>query len=157
MLKLHGILLIAEPQIPGLAIDGAAFLEAGVPVIGMTVRKDTLDNFWYTLLHEVGHTILHYRSGLAAGFFDQIEDQSTDGQEAEADRFASNILIPEEMWNRSTARISKSPAVIERFARSLSIHPAIVFGRIRKERENYALFSQKIGRGTVRQQLIGDT
>lgn len=157
MLKRHGIVLIAEPQIPGLAIDGAAFLENGIPIIGMTLRKDTLDNFWFTLLHEVAHTILHYRTGLAAGFFDQLEASSADDQEAEADLFASNILIPEEKWRRSTARIANSSAVIEKFAHNNSVHPAIVFGRIRKERNNYAIFSNKIGANTVRGQLFGQT
>ncbi|MBP2236342.1 HTH-type transcriptional regulator/antitoxin HigA [Sinorhizobium kostiense] len=154
-LKEKGILLIAEPQIPGLAIDGAAFLEGNIPVIALTIRKDTIDNFWFTLLHEIGHAVLHYRTGLATGFFDQLETVSTDEQEAEADSFASNILIPEEKWRRSTARIANSPVVVESFAKELGIHPAIVFGRIRKERNNYSIFSNKIGANTVREQLIG--
>ncbi|WP_429933578.1 helix-turn-helix domain-containing protein [Agrobacterium vitis] len=157
MLRQKGILLVAEPQIPGLAIDGAAFLEGSVPVIGMAIRKDTVDNFWFTLLHEIGHSVLHYRTGLATGFFDQLETVSTDEQEAEANSFASNILIPEEKWRRSTARIANSSEVVEKFAKELGIHPAIVFGRIRKERNNYALFSNKIGANTVREQLIGPT
>lgn len=154
-LRENGILLIAEPQIPGLAIDGAAFLEGNVPVIGMTIRKDTIDNFWFTLLHEIAHAVLHHRTGLATGFFDQLESVSTDEQEAEADSFAANILIPEEKWRRSTARIANSADVIEKFAKEIGIHPAIVFGRIRKERNNYALFSNKIGANTVREQLVG--
>ena len=157
MLKEHGILLIPEAQIPGLAIDGAAFLESNVPVIGMTIRKDAIDNFWFTLLHEVAHVILHYRTGLATGFFDQIETVTTDEQEAEADSFAANILIPEERWRRSTARIAKSPRIIEDFAQEIGIHPAIVFGRVRKERNNFAIFANKIGGNTVREQLMGQT
>lgn len=154
MLRQNGILLVPEPQIPGLAIDGAAFVEGNVPVIGMTIRKDTVDNFWFTLLHEVAHVILHYRTGLETGFFDQLEAMSLDRQEAEADSFAANILIPEERWRRSTARIANSPRVIEKFAGELKIHPAIVFGRIRKERENYSIFTNKIGGNTVRKQLM---
>lgn len=157
MLRDYGILLVPESQIPGLAIDGAAFLEGSVPVIGMTIRKDTVDNFWFTLLHEVGHVMLHYRTGLATGFFDQIDAESADEQEAEADSFAENILIPEERWRRSTARIAKSPETVEKFAKEIGINPAIVFGRIRKERNNYAIFSNKIGSNTVREQLMGQT
>lgn len=156
LLSKQGIVLVAEPQIPGLAIDGAAFIVEGRPVIGMTIRKDTIDNFWFTLLHEVGHVTLHYSTGLATGFYDQMEAESVDEQEAEADSFASNILIPEEIWRRSTARIAKSESVIEKFAGELGIHPAIVFGRIRKERNNYALFNKKIGGNTVRKLLMGD-
>ncbi len=154
MLLSHGIVLVVEPQIPGLAIDGAAFLEKDIPVIGMTIRNDSIDNFWFTLLHELGHVILHYRSGLAVGFFDQSEAESVDEQESEADLFASNILIPEEIWRRSTARIARSPSVIERFSDEIGINPAIVFGRVRKERNNYSIFSDKIGRKNVRSQLI---
>lgn len=154
LLKEAGIVLVAERQIAGLAIDGAAFLDEGLPIIGLTIRKDDIGNFWFSLLHEVGHVVLHRLTGLSNGFFDQFEAQAVDEQEAEADAFASNMLIPEERWRRSTARIAKSPQVIEKFANELGVHPAIVFGRIQKERNDYSLFSQKIGRKTVRKVLI---
>lgn len=154
LLAEHGIIVIAEAQIPGLAIDGAAFLEQGVPVIGLTIRRDAIDNFWFTLLHELAHVLLHYRTGLSTGFYDQEEATSSDEQEAEADKFAGNLLIPGERWARSTARIANSPAVIEKFANDLGINPAIVFGRIRKERGNYTIFANKIGGKSVRAQLM---
>jgi HTH-type transcriptional regulator/antitoxin HigA len=150
----HGIFLVAEPQIAGMNVDGAAFLVDRDPVIGLTLRHDRLDNFWFTLLHEIAHVILHYRTGLASGFFDNIESPSVDEFEKEADSFASNLLIPEELWSRSPARISKSVDPIERFAQQLGIASAIVFGRLRKERNNYSLFSDKIGSGKVRKQLL---
>jgi HTH-type transcriptional regulator/antitoxin HigA len=153
----RGIVLIVEPQVPGLKIDGAAFIVDGRPVIGMTVRTDTVDNFWFTLMHELAHVTLHFSTGLAVGFYDQTDQEaSVDEQEEEANRFASNLLIPEERWRRSTARIAKSAAVIERFANELGIHPAIVFGRIRKERGEWSLFANKIGRNTVRKLFVGE-
>lgn len=154
LLREAGIILIAERQIPGLTIDGAAFLDEGVPVIGLTLRKDDISNFWFSLLHEVGHVVLHRLTGLSNGFFDQFDATSIEEQEVEADAFASNMLIPEERWRRSTARIAKSEQVVEKFAKEVGIHPAIVFGRIQKERNNYALFSKKIGRNSVRELLI---
>jgi HTH-type transcriptional regulator/antitoxin HigA len=154
LLLSKGIVLIAEPQIPGMKVDGAAFLLAGVPVIGLTIRRDTVDGFWFTLLHEVGHVVLHYRTGLSTGFFDDTDTTEVDEIEQEANSFASNVLIPEERWKRSPARIAKSAAVVEKFAKELGIHPAIVFGRIQKERANYAIFSNGIGRGAVKKHLI---
>lgn len=154
LLLSKGIVLVAEPQIPGMKVDGAAFLLEGVPVIGLTLRRDTLDSFWFTLLHEVGHVILHYRTGLSVGFFDDTDSTSADEVEQEADEFASNMLIPDERWKRSPARIAKSPEVVEKFAKDLGINPAIAFGRIQKERGNYAVFSNLIGRGSVRKHLI---
>lgn len=150
----HGIVLVIEPHITGMKVDGAAFLVDGVPVIGMTLLRDTLDNFWYTLLHEVGHVVLHYRTGLAAGFFDDVTSTEVDELEDEANTFASNLLIPNDLWTRSPARIAKAAGPVEKLAQQLGIHSAIVFGRIRMERRDYSLFSNKLGRGLIRDQLM---
>src|SRR5258708_7952902 len=41
------------PPLPGTFLDGAAMVSAsGVPVVGLTLRHDRIDNFWFTLLHE---------------------------------------------------------------------------------------------------------
>jgi HTH-type transcriptional regulator/antitoxin HigA len=152
----NGIVLVVERQIPGMRVDGAAFLADEVPVIGMTTLRDTIDNFWFTLLHEVAHIVLHYRTGLASGFFDDIEAPELDEFEKEANLFASSLLIPEEVWTRSPARIAKAAEPIDKLAKQLKIHPAIIFGRIRMERNDYALFSNRIGRGTVSQQFFAN-
>lgn len=150
LLKDHGILLIVERNIPGMEVDGAAFLVDDIPVIGLTLRRNTLDNFWFTLMHEVAHVILHYRTGLAAGFFDDVENVEVDELEGEANKFAADLLVPEELWSRSPARIAKTAKPIENLAKQLGIAPAILFGRIRFERKNYAIFADKIGQGSVR-------
>jgi HTH-type transcriptional regulator/antitoxin HigA len=154
LLKTHGIVLIMERNVPGMEVDGAAFLVESIPVIGLTLRRDALDNFWFTLMHEVAHVILHYRTGLASGFFDDVERIEVDEFEDEANKFASDLLVPEELWSRSPARIAKNSAPIENLAKQLSIAPAIIYGRIRHERNNYTIFSDKIGRGTVRKHFF---
>lgn len=150
MLRENGIILIIEKYVPGLNVDGAAFLVDDIPVIGMTLLRDRVDNFWFTLLHEVGHVVLHYRTGLVAGFFDDVENQDLGDLEDEANEFAGSLLIPDEVWRRTPARIANSPEPIDALARKLSISSAIIFGRIRKERSNYNLFAHRIGQGEVR-------
>ncbi len=157
LLNEQGIIYIIEPPIPGMGIDGASFLLDDIPVIGMTLLRDSIDNYWFTLLHEIAHIILHYRTGLARGFYDNILDDELDKVEREANRFAGNLLIPDELWQKTPARISKDAPPIERFAAQLGIHPAIVFGRIRMERKNYSLFSSYIGQGAIRPQLLRKT
>jgi HTH-type transcriptional regulator / antitoxin HigA len=151
----HGIVVVVEPQIQGLKLDGAAFLRGTWPVIGLTIRHDRIDNFWYTLLHELGHIFLHYNSGLASGFFDdEVEAKANDELEQEADSFASAMLIPPERWRQSLVRVTRSAAAVEQFAKQIGIHPAIVFGRIRRERNEYRLFSDQVGSGQVWNTLI---
>ncbi len=146
----RGIVVVAEPAVPGMPLDGAAFVVNGVPVVGLTLRHDRLDNFWFTLLHEIAHVVLHYRTGLATGFFDDIDKPTRDDLELEANEFASELLLPEHRWKRSPARIAMKPGPIIAFAKALGVHPAIVFGRIRKERDRYDLFSQYVGHRGVR-------
>lgn len=155
MLADQGIILVIEPQIIGMRLDGAAFLIDEHPVIGLTLRLDAVDNFWFTLMHEMGHVVLHYRTGLASGFFDDFEHLEIDEMEEEANRFAQNMLIPDAVWNKSPARIAKTGDPVEQLAKQLGIAPAIIFGRLRMERNNYKIFSDKIGRGRVRKQLLG--
>ena len=154
MLAEQGITLVIEPQIAGMRVDGAAFLIDEHPVIGMTLKLDAVDNFWFTLMHEMGHIVLHYRTGLASGFFDDFEHLEFDEMEEEANRFAQNMLIPDAVWSKSPARIAKTAEPVEQLAKQLGIAPAIVFGRLRMERQNYKIFSDKIGRGRVRKQFL---
>lgn len=149
ILLANGVAMIVEPAPVGMKVDGTAFLHNDLPVIGMTIRHDREDNFWFTLIHEVAHIILHYRTGLAAGFFDDIEDQALGDLEDQANLFASELLVPSEVWARSPARIAKSPEPIMALAKKLSISPAILFGKARKEREDYRLFSKHVGQGRV--------
>jgi HTH-type transcriptional regulator / antitoxin HigA len=146
----HGILLVVVPQIPGLRLDGAAFLESDVPIIALTLRFDRVDSFWFTLLHELGHIYLHLHSGLGLGFFDDIEHDGIDEAESEANEFAGASIIADERWRVSPARVTKSEGAVEKLAENLEVHPALIYGRIRKERSDYTIFAKRVGQGDVR-------
>lgn len=153
-LATKGVVVVVELQISGLRLDGAAMMLDGTPIIGLTLRHDRIDNFWFTLLHELAHIFLHHRAGLSAGFFDDFEADDIDEIEDEANEFASSALIPPERWRLSPARIASAPEPIEQLARQLGIHPAIVFGRIRQERNDYSIFSKRVGFGEVKKLFV---
>ena len=120
------------------------------PIIGLTIRHDRLDNFWYCLMHELAHISLHYGQGFTH-FFDNLDvRESSDPREQEADRLAGRALIPEEEWNKSPAKNLRSPEAAQHLARKLRIHPAIVAGRMRHEARSYKVLNQMIGQGKVR-------
>jgi HTH-type transcriptional regulator/antitoxin HigA len=155
LLRDKGIIFVVEPHLPRTLLDGAALmLMESIPVIGLTLRHDRLDNFWFTLLHETGHIFLHFNHGLDVGFLDNMDDTSVEGPEIEADSFAQSHLLPDEVWSLSPARFSKSAQLIENFAKARNIHPAIVAGRIRRDRNNYRLFDDMVGRGQVRRLFL---
>jgi HTH-type transcriptional regulator/antitoxin HigA len=150
-LREHGIPLIIEPHLSSTHLDGAAIMY-GVerPIIGLTIRHDRIDNFWYCLMHELAHIALHYGRGFTH-FFDNLDvKETTDPQELEADQLARRALIPDDEWNKSPAKNLRSPEAAQHLARRLRINPAIVAGRMRRESGSYKILSQMIGQGKVR-------
>jgi HTH-type transcriptional regulator/antitoxin HigA len=153
MLSESGIHLIIEPQLPQTYLDGATFLLPDErPVIGMTLRYDRLDNFWFVLFHELVHVKNHLRKGKLEQIFDDL-DAEPDELEREADMLAGNALIPESDWEVALARYLRTEDSIKSFAEERHIHPAIVAGRIRKEADNYVILKDLIGIGEVRKQF----
>lgn len=150
LLNEHGIAVAVVSAVPGTGLDGAAFLERGVPVIALTLRYDRTDYFWFTLLHELGHVFLHLHDDLAGGFFDDFENESLDSLEQEANDFAASVIVPPELWRLSPARIAKTSDAVEQLARKLEINSALIFGKIRRERNDYKVFSKEVGQGAVR-------
>lgn len=146
----NGIHFVVESHLKHTHLDGAAIkLPDGSPLVAVTLRYDRLDNFWFTLSHELAHIALHF-DGEETAFFDDLEQAGLDLFESDADHWASDALIPPESWQ--TAHLGKRPTIqaVHNFATSLRITPAIPAGRIRKETGNYKLYDGLIGRNKVR-------
>ena len=152
-----GIILIVEPHLPSTYLDGAAMLlpNTFTPVIALTLRHDRLDNFWFVLLHELGHVFLHLNDERIA-IFDEDVGMTTDQIEIEADKFALNNLIPAEQWDICMCRFYLNEATLKEDAENFNIHPSIIAGRIRKENNDYQIFNGKIGLKQVRKLFWGN-
>jgi HTH-type transcriptional regulator/antitoxin HigA len=142
-----GLPVIIEPHLPKTYLDGAALLgEAERPVIGLTLRHDRLDNFWFTLFHEVGHVLLHLGEDQRS-FFDDTEGGDHSRIEEEANEFALNHLIPEWEWRRmQNLRLADE---IKAEAKRIKISPAIIAGRLRRQANDYTIHRTLIGQGKV--------
>lgn len=157
-LNKKGIHFVLLKHLPKTYLDGACFKALdGSPVIGMTLRYDRLDNFWFTLAHELAHLKLHLDEDNRAFFddTDEIPNPANGDCEPEADSFALDILIKTEMWNSVSGQLLNypNPNEIQEIAQKLSISPAIIAGRIRWETKQFAILNELIGRGQVRQQF----
>lgn len=151
-----GIHLIAVKHLPKTYLDGASILlEKGTPLIALTIRYDRIDNFWFCLFHELAHVIRHLSRDTRMIIIDDLdlrghEPQDQDKIEEEADRIAQEALIPETDWEQFDYNEKKPEKSVREFAEKLKIHPAIVAGRLRFEKQNYRLLTQFVGRGEVR-------
>lgn len=151
-LNKNGIHLICEPHLPKTHLDGAALrLPNDAPVVALTLRYDRLDNFWFTLFHELAHVALHlYQSDMETFFDDLSNDQSKDQCEEEADAMATEALIPPDDWKQARLRRNSPADSVVAFAERLRISPAIPAGRLRYESRDYKVFKALIGMGKVR-------
>ncbi len=156
----HGICLEYVSHLPRTHLDGAALrLPDGRPVIGLTLRYDRIDNFWFTLVHELAHIGLHFDDcDEETGFVDDhslrgVESSGSDKTEQEADQWAQNALIPPEVWRDGVIMEDPGPIAVMQMASQARVDPAVVAGRIRYESGNYRLLSQFVGTGEVRRQF----
>ena len=158
LLAENGIVLVIEKHLPGTYLDGAAMLAiSDHPIIGLTLRHDRLDNFWFTLFHELGHVYLHLFDGQRYNYFDDDESSSTDRVELEADQFALNRLIPEQSWDQCLSRFSLSEEAVQLDADKLGIGTSIIAGRIRKELGDYRILRELVGYRQVEAQVMEST
>ena len=159
LLAKNGIPLVIERHLPKTYLDGAALrLGDGRPVIGLTLRHDRIDNFWFCLLHELAHVGRHMDNDSGGAFVDdftlrKIDGRREDPREAQADDWAEEALIPRTAWEASAVRDQPTAMAVMNLANALQVHLAIVAGKVRHERQNYRLLSQFVGTGQVRRQF----
>ena len=152
----HGISLVILQHLPRTYLDGAALrLGDGRPVVGLTLRYDRIDNFWFCLLHELAHIGRHLDDDRGNAFVDDMSLRKSEGDqedplEKQADDWAEEALIPPKVWESSVVKHEPNSMEVLSLANSLKIHPAIVAGQVRYQRQNYRLLSQFVGTGKVR-------
>lgn len=155
-LKEQGISVGILPPLPGTFLDGAVMTSpAGNPVIGLTLRHDRVDSFWFTLLHELAHIALHYDQLLVRGstFIDDMEILSEDQQEREADQLARESLIPDFVLSQVHWGEDTTQEEIVAVGIRARVHVAIAAGRWQRDHHNYKKFARLIERGTLRAML----
>ena len=150
-LREHGIQLVVERWLPRTYLDGAIVMTNKLrPVIGLTLRYDRIDHFWFTLMHELAHLALHLDSENSIYFDDLDIEAEDDPRESEADQLAREALIPDDIWLTSPASHRCIPMAAEHLATKLHIHIAIVAGRMQHEFKSYQLLRNLVGSGEVK-------
>jgi len=147
-----GIRYVIVESISSAKIDGVCFwLNDQSPVIGMSLRYDRIDNFWFVLRHEIEHVLRQHGQtaimldveleGERAGVGANISEEERIANEA-----AINFCIPQETMNSFVAR--KAPFFHERdilgLANTLQVHPGLIAGQLQHRTGRYDRFRQHL-------------
>lgn len=153
-LRAIGISLVVERHLPGTLLDGASMCTFGShAIIALTLRHDRLDNFWFTLLHEIGHLKRHIGDDKYTAIFDDTEAPAAEEIEREADAFALEALLPAAKWDLAASRFTRTEKAVVGDAKRFSVGPAIIAGRVRREAGDYTILRGLVGAGEVRRQF----
>lgn len=132
-----GVAVVFVPELTGCRSSGATYwTNKNKAVIQLSARYKRDDHLWFTFFHEAGHILNSNKKNVF------IEYDDIDCEEKQANRFASEFLIPherlKEFINNNAPFISK--ANVKEFAKELEIATGIVVGRLQYEK--YIKFSQ---------------
>lgn len=116
----------------GCRASGASwFTNDGRPVIHLSFRHLSEDHFWFTFFHEAAHIILHGQTHID-GEGAEVMNKDTEAQEAEANAYAQEILLSDEIRQTLTRRQSISANSVIDAARSAKVTAGVIVGQLEK-------------------------
>lgn len=122
-------------ELPGTRVSGAAqWPRPEQAVIQLSLRYRSDDQFWFSVFHEIGHLVAGQKRGVIVEDVFDDEIVSSEGPEANANRFARDSLIPPDEYDRFLAQDDLGQEAVRMFADSLSIAVGIVIGRLQRDR-----------------------
>ena len=130
ILKECGVALIFEPHLPNTYVNGVTYkINPDKAIIMLSDRGKKDDIIWFTLFHEIGHLIKHSKKEV----FVDYEDNEANIIEQEADEFARNILISDNIYNNFVKKNIFNENEIKNFSEINNISTGIIIGRLQKD------------------------
>jgi HTH-type transcriptional regulator / antitoxin HigA len=131
MLESAGVGLVLVEGITGAPASSAVRWIRGRPWIILTLRHRVDDQFWFSLFHEVGHLL---EGGRRRDVVEELDyDVLTRSDEATANEFARETLVPSRDVDAWLARTSIDRGAIQEFAANQGVAPGIVVGRLQRD------------------------
>ncbi|MBN2863025.1 MAG: HigA family addiction module antidote protein [Bacteroidales bacterium] len=125
-----GIKFFVLSHVSKTYLDGACFFQEDNPVIVYTGRFDRVDNFWFTLAHEIAHVLLHLDKKKCDAFLDDMVDHvDGDKREKEADAKAEEMLRVGEILRKAQPYLNYfSEVKLKEIAEELQIEESVILG-----------------------------
>jgi HTH-type transcriptional regulator / antitoxin HigA len=122
-----GVILVFVREVPETRVCGATWwLGSQQPVIALTARGRKPDSFWFNILHECAHVLLHPRR---TTFLDiDMDKAASDPAEEEANAFAQGTLLPAATRAQIARATTREQLLLLLLAARLGIGIAIIAG-----------------------------
>jgi HTH-type transcriptional regulator/antitoxin HigA len=147
-----GVRYVVVESISTAKIDGVCtWLNDMAPVIGMTLRHDRIDNFWFVLRHECEHIIAgHGRRNPRVDV--ELEERPGSNRLPEEERIANaaaaDFCVPsaamETFYGRKKSYFQKHDVL--GFAASVRRHPGLVIGQLQHRAHRFDRFREYLAK-----------
>jgi HTH-type transcriptional regulator/antitoxin HigA len=144
-----GVRLVFVEGLLNGKIDGVClWLDKSSPVIGLSLRFDRNDNFWFVLRHEIEHVL--QKHGQLKEIIDVDLEATGQANLSDEERIANlaaqEFCVPESEISSFIAR--KAPFFAERdvigFARRIGVHPGLVVGQIQRRTNRWDMLRRHL-------------
>lgn len=116
----------------GCRASGASWFDAnGRPVIHLSFRHLSEDHFWFTFFHEAAHIILHGQTHIDSDGV-EVMGEDTEKQEDEANAYAQEILLPDDIRQDLLSRQVLSAKAIVQAAKVAKVTAGVIVGQLEK-------------------------
>lgn len=141
LLMSYGIRFVIVEGLGGEKLDGfATWLDESSPVIGMSLRRDKLDIFWFTLGHELAHIFNKDEAPVDCDVNgeDILSNLEVRPEfERRADKESAELFIDPDELDSFIKRTSPLYSMdrINQFANRIKMHPQIIIGQLKHKTE----------------------
>lgn len=147
-LKKVGVIFFVLPHLQKTYLDGAAFYFNNNPVIVYTARYKRIDNFWFTVAHEIAHILKHLNDETPF-ILDNLRDGERNHLEDEANTLAAEKLRHPEILHSLEPYLGYlTTNKVEECAETYHIHPAIIIGKLAHDKKisysNQSLYNENV-------------
>ncbi|MDJ1650243.1 MULTISPECIES: HigA family addiction module antitoxin [Gordonibacter] len=132
-LNRHGVYLVVVAAIANSKIRGALTTFKGHPAIYISKRFKTHDHVWFTIVHEIGHLLLHYDPSHILVSDEELSSEAH--KDREANVFARKFFVNEYDYNSFKNSKNFTAQAISEFAREQGVHPGIIVGFLQHDGE----------------------
>lgn len=140
ILSAYGIRFCVVNKVDRASIDGFSYIEDGIPTIVVTQRYDRIDNFAFSVMHELGHIYLNHCDNSMSRISIDLYEEELSKEEEKANEFALYALIDRSLWSKKPSSEINPFAiqtVFTKWANRNQLNPWIVLGCISKETGMY--------------------